>query len=426
MSNYYYECFSCGMQYSAGEIENDFHYLCPLCGKAEKNKPLTGVLKVLYDYKSLRKELNKKDFLNLTPGKFWKYPQLLPLSYKAKAGSSVLSDIPEAKLDCVRTSAAPVFEFKFNGYPLFVFDDTSNPTLSYKDRASVLVAAKAIQLGINEISAASTGNAGSSLSGICARLGLKSHIFVPEKIPMGKRIQIQAFGSTLYLVKSDYDHVFDLCLDVSISKGWYNRNTAYNPLTIEGKKTSIFDMFISLQGNMPDNIVVSVGDGVIISGIYKGLYDLKQLGWLKKMPRLIAVQAKGSNALVRYLKNKKFSYKPAETVADSISAGAPRNLYMAAQAVEDSNGLALEVSDKEILDAQKKAAQELGLLIEPAASASYAGFLKLIKNQVVSPKEKTILMFTGNGLKDTSSISRWNEEPEAFTPEQWASKLIND
>ncbi len=162
-----------------------------------------------------------------------------------------------------------------------IFDDTRNPTLSYKDRASSLVAIKAIQLGINEISTASTGNAGSSLAGICARLGIKSHIFVPEKIPIGKRIQIQAFGASIYLVKGNYDQAFDLCLEISRAKSWYNRNTAYNPFTIEGKKSAAYDMFISLKGKLPDYIFIPVGDGVIISGIYKGLVGIKT-AWLDK------------------------------------------------------------------------------------------------------------------------------------------------
>ena len=108
---------------------------------------------------------------------------------------------------------------------------------------------------------------------------------------MGKRIQIQSFGANIYLVKGDYDQAFDLCLEISKAKGWYNRNTAYNPLTIEGKKSAAYDMFISLKGNLPDYIFIPVGDGVIISGIYKGIWELKQLGWIKEIPKLIAVQA---------------------------------------------------------------------------------------------------------------------------------------
>lgn len=426
MLNYLYECSACGMQFSVDEIERDFNYLCPLCGKAEKNKPLTGVLKVIYGYKVISKELKKSQFLNFTPGQFWKYPQLLPLDYNTNGNSYSLKGLTESSLSNIATTASPILNCKLNGSSILIFDDSRNPTLSYKDRASVLVASKAIQLGIKEISAASTGNAGSSLAGICSRLGLKAHIFVPERIPSGKRMQIQAFGAEIYLVKSDYDHVFDLCLDVSNSKGWYNRNTAYNPLTIEGKKTSVFDMFISLGGKLPEYIFVSVGDGVIIAGIYKGLFELKQLGWIKKYPKLIGVQAKGSNALVRFMKSKKFKYKPANTIADSISAGAPRNLYLAAEAIEMTKGMAIEVSDNKILNAQKLSALEFGLLVEPAASASFAGYLQLISKGVISRKDKVILMFTGNGLKDPSSISMWNPEPKSLTPAEWENNLINN
>lgn len=423
MTHYYYECFSCKSQFTKGQIENDLLYLCPQCGKAEKNKPLVGILRICYDYKSIRKEISKKDFLNLVPGKFWLYPQLWPLDYSLKGGSVSIKGISKSQLNSIKTVSSPLIKIRRNKNNLLIFDDTRNPTLSYKDRASGFVALKAIQLGINEISAASTGNAGSSLAGICARLGIKSHIFVPKKIPLGKRIQIQSFGAKIYLVKGDYDQAFDLCLEISKAKGWYNRNTAYNPLTIEGKKSSAYDMFISLNGKLPDNIFVSVGDGVIISGIYKGLWELKQLGWIRQIPKLIAVQASGSNALVRYVKQKKFVYKPAHTIADSIHAGAPRNLLMAADAIIKTNGLAVSVADSEIIDAQKKSAKDFGLLVEPAAAASFAGYLKLSKTGIISPKSQSLLMFTGNGLKDQKTLTSWNDEPKSFSQDEWKQIL---
>ena len=423
MNLYHYECFSCKSQFSREQIEDERHYLCPKCGKVEKNKPLVGVLKIIYDYESIRKEISKKDFLNYTPGKFWLYPQLWPLEYSLKIGIVSFKGINESQLDSIKTVSSPLIKVNNGKNELLVFDDTRNPTLSYKDRASGLVALKAIQLGINEISAASTGNAGSSLAGICARLGIKSHIFVPEKIPLGKRIQIQSFGAKIYLVKGDYDQAFDICLEISKVKGWYNRNTAYNPLTIEGKKSAAYDMFITLGGNLPDYIFVPVGDGVIISGIYKGLWELKQLGWIRQIPKLIAVQANGSNALVRYIKQKKFVYKPAHTIADSIHAGAPRNLYMAADAVIKTNGLAVSVADTEIIEAQKKSAREFGLLIEPAAAASFAGYLKLLKTGIISPKSKSLLLFTGNGLKDQKTLTSWNDEPKSFSQDEWKQIL---
>ena len=247
---------------------------------------------------------------------------------------------------------------------LWVMDETRNPTLSYKDRASSLVVLKAIEMGINEIATASTGNAGSSLAGICKRLGLKARIYVPKNIPDAKRKQIEDYGAKLEIVDGDYDKAFDVCLEDSKKNNWYNRNTAYNPLTIEGKKSAAYDIFISTKGNIPDVIFIPVGDGVIISGIYKGFKELLTLDWIDKLPKLIAVQSTGSDALVRYLETGKFEFKPANTIADSISAGAPRNLYMAADAVKESNGFAIAVTDEEILSAQKEFKKETGIFCE--------------------------------------------------------------
>ncbi|MEJ2494815.1 MAG: threonine synthase, partial [Ignavibacteriaceae bacterium] len=293
-----------------------------------------------------------------------------------------------------------------DGREVFVMDETRNPTLSYKDRASSLVVLKAIELGIRELAAASTGNAGSSLAGICARLGLTARIYVPKNIPSAKRIQIEAYGAKLVVVDGDYDLAFDVCLEESKKNNWYNRNTAYNPLTIEGKKSAAYDIFISTKGNIPDNIFVPVGDGVIISGVYKGFKELLTLSWLEKLPKLIAVQSSGSNALVRYLGTGKFEYKPAYTIADSISAGAPRNLYMAAAAVKESNGFAIAVTDEEILSSQKEFIKQTGILCEPSSASVYAAYKKLIAEDKVNPSEKNLLLITGNGLKDVESLRK--------------------
>lgn len=415
MTSYFYKCFNCGNELTSKQVEDNFIYLCPSCGKAEKNQPLTGVLKVEYDYAELKKKLSKEKFLNLPAGKFWLYPELWPIDFGNKTLNKNL-------LNRIKLTADPYLELNFNRNSFSVFDDTRNPTLSFKDRASSLVSLKAIELGITEIAAASTGNAGSSLAGICSRLGIKSHIFVPENIPSAKRIQIQSFGASIYLVKGDYDQAFDLCLEISSAKKWYNRNTAYNPLTVEGKKSAAYDIFISTKGNIPDVIIVPVGDGVIISGIYKGFWELLQLGWIEKLPRLIAIQSQGSNALVRYLSSKKFEYKPAHTIADSISAGAPRNLYMAADAVIKTNGEAIEVTDEEILNAQKIVAQNFGFLIEPSSAASFAGYSKYLEMNKLNSK-KVLLMFTANGLKDLNSLGKWNATPSIKSAEEWKSSL---
>ena len=394
MTKYSYNCYSCNSNYSAKQIEGNFVYLCPKCGTAEKQKPLKGILLLEYDYDYTKTENSRENFLKLVPGKFWLYPNLWPIDF---------DKINRQILDRLVLPADNLLNYKINNKEFSVLDETRNPTLSYKDRASSLVALKAIELGIKEIAAASTGNAGSSLAGICARLGLKSHIYVPKNIPEAKRIQIEAYGSDLVVVDGDYDLAFDKCLEDSIKNGWYNRNTAYNPLTIEGKKSAAFDIFIQTKGKIPEVIFIPAGDGVIISGIYKGFTELLKLGWIEKLPKLILIQSENSDAIVRFIEKGVFEYCPADTIADSISAGAPRNLYMAAEAVKQTNGMAISISDADILQAQKKFIRKTGILCEPSSAAAYAAFMELKDDKVVRNKS-VLLLITGNGLKDTKNL----------------------
>jgi threonine synthase len=340
------------------------------------------------------------------------YPELCPLDFERIDGNL---------LSRVTLPGNQLLKYKQDGRELLFFDETHNPTNSYKDRASILVALKAKELGITEIAAASTGNAGSSLAGICARLGIKAHIFVPKNIPEAKRIQIQAFGANIYLVDGDYDQAYDLSLKISNDKGWYNRNTAYNPLTIEGKKSAAFDMYIQTKGDLPDKIFVPVGDGVIISGLYKGFLELMKLGLIDKLPQLIAVQAEGSSAVIDYLTTGEFIYKPAHTIADSISAGAPRNLYVASKAVKETKGFGIKVNDEELLKAQKELSYKFGLLTEPSSASVYAAYNSVAEK--LSDSERVMLLITGSGLKDFESLKLWNEKPAVRTSGEWKEYL---
>lgn len=393
--SYLYKCSKCKEEFSPREIEENFKYLCPKCGKAERNRPLEGVLEIIYDYDVLKKKLKREEFLKLTPGKFWLYPNLWPIDFN-KFNDDQLTKLalPENQL----------LKYEMTEREILVQDETRNPTLSYKDRATSLVVLKAMEMGIIELAAASTGNAGSSLAGICALLGLKARIYVPNNIPEGKRIQIEAYGTKLVIVDGDYDKSFDVCLEESKKNNWYNRNTAYNPLTIEGKKSGAYDIFISTKGEIPDLIFVPVGDGVIISGIYKGFKELLTLGWIEKFPKLIAVQSTGSDAVIKYIESGKFEYKQANTIADSISAGAPRNLYMAANAVKESKGFGISVNDDEILFAQKAFIKQTGILCEPASASVYAAYKRFESRNKINSSEKILLLITGNGLKDMEAL----------------------
>ena len=394
MKNYIYKCSNCESEFQANEIENNLIYLCPKCGKAEENQPLKGVLQIEYDYNSIREIISQENFLKLESGKFWLYPELWPIDF-LKVDNSLLEKLS--------LPSSTLIEYQTNDISFSILDETRNPTLSYKDRASSLVALKAIEMGITKIATASTGNAGSSLAGICARLGLTSHIYVPKNIPDAKRIQIEAYGANLVIVDGDYDLAFDKCLEDSKTNNWYNRNTAYNPLTIEGKKSAAYDIFIQTNGNIPDTIFVPVGDGVIISGIHKGFVELLKLGWIEKLPQLIGVQSKKSDAIVRYLNNEVFEYQPATTIADSISAGAPRNLHLAVKSIKDSGGMAIAVSDEDILTAQKEFIKSTGVLCEPSSATTYAAY-KILQDKNMLKDKSVLLLITGNGLKDIESL----------------------
>ena len=406
-ASYKYICTECSKEFTADKIESNLLYLCPHCGKSEKNKPLVGVLNIIYDYEQIKKTYTREFFLSLEAGKIWLYPMLWPINF---------SEFDENILESVSLPGNQIINVNYKNQSLLLQDETRNPTHSYKDRATIALALKAKNLVISEISAASTGNAGSSLAGICARLGMKSHVFVPKNIPEAKRIQIQSYGSNIHVVDGDYDEAFDLCLEISKKNKWYNRNTAYNPLTIEGKKSAAFDIFINTKGNIPDVIYIPVGDGVIISGIYKGFSELNKLGLINKIPRLIAVQAEGSSAVVDYIGNNRFEYKPASTIADSISAGAPRNLFLAAMSVRETGGEGIKVSDQEILAAQKELAERFGILVEPSCAAAFAGFSK--NNNLLNGSERVMLLLTGSGLKDFNSLKIWNSPVQIESAEK--------
>lgn len=422
MNHYLYQCFNCKKELSSKLIEENLIYLCPDCGKAERNKPLEGVLIIKYDYDFLKKKLSREDFLNSQPGQIWNFPEILPLKFNHHT-KEILS-IDYDLLDSLSLNSKPLIKLNYENFQLLAFDETRNPTFSYKDRASILVALKAIQMGINQISAASTGNAGSSIAGICARLGISSNIFVPKNIPESKRLQIQSYGANLFVVDGAYDDAFDLCLEVSSKRKWFNRNTAFNPLTIEGKKSGAYDIFISTRGSIPDKIFVPVGDGVIIGGLYKGFLELFELGLIEQLPELIAVQSSGSNAVVRYLKTGKFELMPAQTIADSICAAAPRNLNMAYEAIKHTNGFAVEVSDSEILQAQREVIRKFGIFVEPSSASTFAAFKKMKSSNQINSNDRILLMFTGNGLKDMQSIRTWNENIKPKKYDEWSGELF--
>lgn len=397
-----YQCSDCGKQIRTGEII----YLCPDCSaKQLPGQPPLGVLKLIYDYKALSElsfqELEDDGFL-----------QLLPINELKSLPNLRVGQTPFYKIDSL--------DGQLNNFELYLKDDSQNPTFSFKDRASAVVSAFAKENRIETIVAASTGNAGSSLAGMCAAQGQKAVIFVPSTAPKAKLTQIMMYGASLVPVAGNYDAAFDLSIEATKRFGWYNRNTAFNPLTIEGKKTVSFEIFSQLKEQVPDYIFVPVGDGVIISGVYKGFEDLLEMGIIDKMPVVVAVQAAGSCNLVENIGKPEFRITPSETIADSISVDIPRNFKMASGFIAKYHGQTVIVSDDDILRASSILAKNSGIFAEPASAAAFAGFLDY-KNKYLIPKASTnVVLLTGSGLKDLNAVQTLFEIPLPVSPDMQA------
>ncbi|MBN2392194.1 MAG: threonine synthase [Anaerolineae bacterium] len=396
------KCTICDAEYAVDDVS----YVCPKHGD-------DGILDVMYDYAAIQARFSPAQ-LAQTPidAGIWRYKPLLPVA-------------PDAPVPPLRVGWTPLYAALRLAEPLglrhvWVKDDGVNPTASFKDRASAVAVVKAQEAGAQIVTTASTGNAAAALAGLAASAGLQAVIFVPKTAPPAKIAQHLIYGARVLLVDGTYDDAFELTLKVAKEFGWYNRNTAYNPYMSEGKKTAAYEICEQLAWRAPDRIFVPVGDGCIIGGIHKGLKDLLALGWIDAMPKIMGIQAAGSSALVdaweRGLQGWEMTPQPADTIADSISAGLPRDRNKALAAVRETEGAYLRVSDEEILAAIPTIARATGVFSEPAAAAAYAGLAKAVEKGMIDPDERIIVLLTGSGLKDIGSAMKTVAPPPIVAP----------
>jgi threonine synthase len=380
------KCEICGTPHKHSNL-----YTCPSCGDE-------GILDVEYDYEGVAAAFSKHP-LHKREQNIWRYSELLPIS----------ADIARPHLFVGWT---PVYDIPrlaeaFGISQLFLKDDGRNPTNSFKDRASSIGVLKSIEFGFGQIACASTGNAASSLAGLSAATGLRSYIFVPERAPEPKVIQLLIFGAAVLRVLGTYEQAFDLCKAACEEYGWYNRNSGTNPFLVEGKKTAGLEIAEQLSGRLPDWVVVSVGDGCTIGGIGKGLQEMKRLGITDRVPRLLGVQAEGARPIVDAFRSGK-DVVPSETntLADSIAVGTPRNWRRALKQIRLSSGEMIAVSDEEILEAMRTTARTGAVFGEPAGITGVAGLKKAIEKGIIKKTESVLCVITGNGLKDIQSAKQ--------------------
>jgi threonine synthase len=381
---WHYRCASCGATYDIAPGR----YLCDVCSRRQRaDRPLEGVLEAEWEG-----DVGAANAMPLPVAAEW---------------------LPPIPVGRTPLWAPERLRLQFAAPGLWLKDDTCNPSGSLKDRASYLVAAFARRHGLKEIVLASTGNAASSMAAVGAAAGLSIKVFLPASAPAAKRIQVLQYGAELVAVDGTYDEAFDLSLDYSRRTGSLSRNTAYNPLTIEGKKSVAYEIAADLRAagaGAPAHVFVPTGDGVILAGVYRGFENLLKLRRLDRMPVLWACQAEGSSAIARALASGRAGAEafgdpqPSRTLADSIAVDVPRNGIHALAKLRHHQGRAVTVSDGEILAAQKTLASGSGLFAEPSSSAAVAGWLK-VRDQL-PPDANCILLITGTGLKDIEAAAQ--------------------
>ena len=389
----YFQCSECGQYFAPDEVT----YNCLTCG---------GNLDTHFSFEENPAEIDLSAILQSKEASIWRYAPLLA------APDPGFNQTPLHQVGWTPVYRPESVQKSLGMRELWIKDESRNPSASFKDRASALVIARAIEADIETIIAASTGNAGAAMACMAASVGKKAVIIAPRSAPPAKVAQLLTFGAKVVLVDGTYDQAFDLSIEASDELGWYNRNTGYNPYTVEGKKTAGLEIWeqVLLNRNQFDQnmtVFIPVGDGNILSGVAKGFADLLALGWIERLPRLVGVQAEGSAAIFNAFTAGKDVIEPvsAKTVADSISVDLPRDGLRALKRVKQSGGYFLTVSDQEILQAIPTLGKA-GLFVEPAAAAAYAGLQAAIRLGLHHPDEPALVLCTGSGLKDVNAVMR--------------------
>ncbi len=376
-------CVVCGR-----EVAPEGASTCPDCG-------LEGILDARYDLGRAARSMTP-EALQQRAQDIWRYSELLPLHPDGRR--------PPQPVGWTPIIDAPRLAARLGIAGLALKDEGRNPTASFKDRASAVGVAHALQTGAATIACASTGNAASSLAGMAAGVGLPAIIFVPARAPLPKIAQLRIFGARVFRVDGTYEQAWDLCQAACERYGWYNRNCAVNPWLVEGKKTAGLEIAEQLRADIPDWVVVSVGDGCTIAGVAKGLQEMHSLGFIPRVPRLLGVQAEGARPIVdAFAADRALQPVAAETCADSIAVGHPRNWRKAVQRVRSCGGSFVAVSDAQIYEALRSCARLAGVFGEPAGVAGIAGLARAREQGIVAADERALVVVTGSGLKDVDN-----------------------
>ncbi len=369
------QCIRCGTQYSTEPLKSN----CEKCG---------GTL----EYRIILPKADKVKFSGLQG--LWRYRQLLP---------------PVQHIISLGEGGTPLHKAerlaKATGLKaLYLKDETRSPTNSYRDRAASLLTSNAVDFGCGAMVSASNGNMGASLAAYSAKAELICHVIVPKVVDMGKLAQMLAYDAVIEEFGDTVDDSIRKATSVAKETGWYQATAELNPLVVEAQKTIAYEIHDQLSS--PDWVIVPMGSGGTIYSLWKGFKELKLLGITSILPKMIGVQPEGcapiANALTQI--NVRQKVCNSSTRALAILVGEPLQSELAIKAITESNGLAVTVSDQEILNAELQIAKLEGVFAEPASSSTVAALQKLVKEKKISSKDSVVCLITGSGLKATDVL----------------------
>jgi threonine synthase len=369
-------------------------YVCDKC---------LGPLEPVYDYSAItltREEIERR------PKNIWRYRELLPITGEPQTGfHSGFTPL----IRCSRLAE------RLGLSELYIKDDSVNhPTLSYKDRVVSVAATRAVELGLDVLACASTGNLANSVAAHAARLGLECCVFIPDNLEAGKVLGSAIFGPTILAIAGNYDDVNRLCTQVADRLGWGFVNINLRSYYAEGAKTYGFEIVEQLGWRFPQHVVSPVAGGTLLPRIARGFRELRQIGLVTgELPRIHAAQAAGCAPVVHALESGAEHPEPVrpDTIAKSIAIGNPADGYQVLQTVRGTGGAGAAVSDTDIVAAIRLLAETEGIFTEPAGGTTLAGTIELIKRGVIGPDESVVVCVTGNGYKTSEVVAGQLVEP---------------
>jgi threonine synthase len=375
-------CTNCGKEYSVDEINT----YCLDC-----QAPLLTV----YDLKSLSQEFKREDFTRRKWG-MWRWHEMLPVRSPANMITLGEGDVPLLRL--------PNLGEELGLSNLYVKDESTNPTGSFKARGISAAISKAKELGINKVIIPTAGNAGGAMAAYAARAKMKAHIFMPKDTPLANIEESRMVGAEVVLVDGLINEAARLAGVKAQAEEWFDLSTFKEPYRVEGKKIMGYELAEAFGWSLPDVIIYPTGGGTGLVGMWKAFAELEELGWLenKQRPRMVAIQAEGCAPVVKAFEaHAAFCdfWNNAHTVASGLRVPKSFADRIIMQDIYESNGIALAVSDEAILAAQHQLGREEGIFAAPEGAATLAGLTSLIQKGWVRADERIVLFNTGSGLK---------------------------